>query len=377
MELLATGVNGNQPGQTFTVHYTDGSSQTFTQSISDWHTPQNMSGETVVVSTKYRNTFHGGRDTNGPFDVYGYAFTLDSTKTVQSITLPNNGRVEVLAISMVAPVAAPMNLTAKATSSNTVNLSWTAAIGTITGYNVYRGTSAGSESTTPLNSSPVGRDGHQLCRFHRRARQYILLCDQGDQWVGISPNSNETGLTLSLSGSAAQVNLAGDYNLTGITTNGRDSQAAWTVAATTCPEDLLGSSVTAGGVAFLSDAAGAANVVRSLGQTISLPAGSFSTLELLATGVNGNQVNQTFVVHYSDGTSKTFTQSLSDWYTPEHYAGESVALSMAYRDQSSGGEDHRPFAIYAYAALDSSKTVASITLPNNKNVEVLAMTAVH
>ena len=41
-----------------------------------------------------------------------------------------------------------------------------------------------------------------------------------------------------------------------------------------------------------------------------------------ATGVNGNQANQTFTVNYSDGTSTSFTQSLSDWFTPQNYAGE-------------------------------------------------------
>ena len=104
MELLATGVNGNQPSQTFTVHYTDGTSQTFTQSISDWHSPTDDGRRDRGPVEPYRNTFSGGRDNEGPFDVYGYSFTLDSTKTVQSITLPNNGHVEVLSISLVAPL---------------------------------------------------------------------------------------------------------------------------------------------------------------------------------------------------------------------------------------------------------------------------------
>jgi titin len=37
-----------------------------------------------------------------------------------------------------------------------VTLSWTgSATSGVTGYNVYRGTTSGGESTTPLNSSPV------------------------------------------------------------------------------------------------------------------------------------------------------------------------------------------------------------------------------
>jgi hypothetical protein len=140
---------------------------------------------------------------------------------------------------------------------------------------------------------------------------------------------------------------------------------------------LLGSSLSAGGVDFDIGAVGAANVVQSLGQTVSLPAGSFSKLELLATGVDGNQPNQTFVVNYTGGTSQTFTQSLSDWYTPQGYAGESVALTMDYRNRFNSGRDRRTFRVYDYAFnLDSSKTVSSITLPDNGHVEVLAITAV-
>ena len=51
-----------------------------------------------------------------------------------------------------APVipGAPTGLTAIATTSAAVNLTWTAPAGTVSGYSVYRGTSAGAEAATPL-----------------------------------------------------------------------------------------------------------------------------------------------------------------------------------------------------------------------------------
>ncbi len=117
--------------------------------------------------------------------------------------------------------------------------------------------------------------------------------------------------------------------------------------------------------------------MQAAGQSIALPAGQYSQLKILATAVNGNQASQTFTVHYSDGSSSTFTQSISDWYTPQHYAGESVAVASAYRNASGGGTDSRTFDVYGYAlTLDSSKTVTSITLPNNSHVAVLAIDAV-
>ena len=51
------------------------------------------------VATAYRNTSNGGRD-SGTFNVYGYSFAVDSTKTVDSITLPNDTNVDVLAIDV-------------------------------------------------------------------------------------------------------------------------------------------------------------------------------------------------------------------------------------------------------------------------------------
>ena len=95
---------------------------------------------------------------------------------------------------------------------------------------------------------------------------------------------------------------------------------------------------------------------------------------LLATAVNGNQPHQTFVVTYTDGTTSSFTQSVSDWFTPQNYAGESKALKMAYRIAPSGATSAGPVYLYGYSfALNSAKTVQSLTLPNNRNVVVLAV----
>jgi hypothetical protein len=136
---------------------------------------------------------------------------------------------------------------------------------------------------------------------------------------------------------------------------------------------LLGSSVTSGGNTFTLGAANGNNAVYSA--TITLPAAKHNTLSLLATGVNGNQANQSFVVTYSDNTTTTFTQSLSDWYTPQNYGGESKAVTMAYRNHYNGVADNRTFYLYGYTlTLNSAKTVKSIKLPNNRNVAVLAIT---
>ncbi len=64
----------------------------------------------------------------------------------------------------------------------------------------------------------------------------------------------------------------------------------------------LGTSQTVAGTPFAIAPAGANNVVVATGQTIGLPS-NYSQIELLAVGVDGNQPSQTFVVHYTDGSS--------------------------------------------------------------------------
>ena len=50
----------------------------------------------------------------GTFDVYGYSIAVDPTKTVESITLPNDANVKILSIATQATLDAPTNLTATA-----------------------------------------------------------------------------------------------------------------------------------------------------------------------------------------------------------------------------------------------------------------------
>jgi hypothetical protein len=173
-----------------------------------------------------------------------------------------------------------------------------------------------------------------------------------------------------------QVNLSGAFNQLGITTDGSTFSASGglDVWGDALSSNLLGSTVNWNSRGYNLGPANVNNVVRAAGQTINLPAGNYSTLSFLATGVNGNQLNQTFTVTYTDGTTQTFTQSLSDWFTPENFSGESRAVAMGYRNQNDGTRDSRPFYVYGYSlALNSGKTVKSITLPTNSNVLILAM----
>jgi len=170
----------------------------------------------------------------------------------------------------------------------------------------------------------------------------------------------------------ALVNLAPLYNVAGIVTDFTSfTGGGLDAGGRAYSSSQLGAVQTVSGAAFSLGPANAPDAVSNA--TIPLPAGQYSTLTLLATGVNGAQPNQTFTVKYSDGTTTSFTQSLSDWCTPQNYPGETVAVPMTYRDLSNATRDTRALALYSYSFnLASGKTVSSITLPSNRNVVVLA-----
>jgi hypothetical protein len=276
LNLLATGVSGPQAAQPFIVKYTDGSTSVFTQSLSDWFTPQNFAGETTAIKMAYRDTGTGIKD-NRIFNLYSYSFALDRTRTVSSLTLPNNGNVVVLAMAFSAPVQ--------------VNLSASAS-----------------------------------------------------RWGFVTDGTKFTSGGLDTYGFA--------YSAT-----------------------LLTASQTWNNTLFTFGAANTANAVTSA--TVALPNATFSSVSLLATGINGGQTSQVFTVKYTDGTSASLTQSLSDWHSPASYSGETNVVSMAYRNTASGTKDNRAFYLYGYSfALDKTRTVSSIALPKNSNVILLAVTLV-
>jgi len=136
---------------------------------------------------------------------------------------------------------------------------------------------------------------------------------------------------------------------------------------------LLGSSLSWNGLVFNFLPANTSNGASN--ETITLPAGHFSTLSLLADAVNGNQTSQTFTVNYTNGTHSTFTQSMSDWgQTPAGYSGEATAATMSYRDQSNGTIESGTYYLHGYSfAINGSLTVSSIVLPANSNVVVVAI----
>lgn len=121
--------------------------------------------------------------------------------------------------------------------------------------------------------------------------------------------------------------------------------------------------------------AGANNVLRGgSGVNVTLPTGSYQELHVLALAVNGNQENQPFTLTYTDGSTTTQNLSLSDWFASAPQSGERFAVALDIRWGPSSTQ-YGNIHIFDYIiSLNSSKSVRSLTLPNNANVIIMGLT---
>ncbi|HTJ66269.1 MAG TPA: endo-beta-N-acetylglucosaminidase H [Actinospica sp.] len=104
--FLGAATNGPSSG-TATVKFTDGTSQNVALSFSDWTlnggSTSVQAGNTIAVTTSYRDTGSGGRDTVSTHVFATTPVSLPSGKTVSGVTLPasaNQGALHVFAIAV-------------------------------------------------------------------------------------------------------------------------------------------------------------------------------------------------------------------------------------------------------------------------------------
>jgi hypothetical protein len=247
---------GAQPNLTFTLNYTDGTTGTWTLSVSDWANPLNFPGEQSIALPYYnRNDATKGQQ---PVNLYGYSQTLEKGKTLASITLPNNPNVRFL--------------------------------------DIQRGRSA---TTTGV------------------------VVD-GSRFVG--------GL------------------------DGQGNAYSWEALGS-------GKAIPFGKVAFDVGAPNQPHAIAMASQTIAVPQGNYRTINLAATAVNGPRQDRLFKLLFTDGSTDSWVQSISDWASPQNYAGETKIATMDYRNKGDGTKDSRSVYLYGYSrAIPQGKTLKSITL---------------
>jgi hypothetical protein len=141
-----------------------------------------------------------------------------------------------------------------------------------------------------------------------------------------------------------------------------------------------GSKLTAGGATYTwpaSPAGDPGNVVAA-GQIVTLnaPAGA-SSLDLLGSATNGPSTG-TVTVTYSDGSTASLPITVTDWAAGGPQPGNTVAVTMPYRNCGCGSTVYGTTNVYSVAVpINPALGVTKVTLPadtNHGEIHIFALT---
>jgi predicted alpha-1,2-mannosidase len=261
-----------------------------------------------------------------------------------------------------------------------LTVNWTASAGPGTS------PSGGSVAAAGVTVSPAG--GTLSVPAHSTATAAVTVTAGTSSAEAAYPVTfaSSDGPGSALPGTAVNADVAAPgeiwpyYTDIGITSDGQTvpsgyDGSSYTYSANALAADGLtpGAALTVGGVSYTwPDApAGQPDSINSAGQTIpvSFPAGT-TTIGLLGSGIDAGSggATGTLTVTYTDGSTQQIPVALSDWtlgagaYQP--LPSETIVATIPYRDTIDGTSQPVPTHVYAIsAALESGKTVASVTLP--------------
>jgi hypothetical protein len=194
---------------------------------------------------------------------------------------------------------------------------------------------------------------------------------------------------------AAPGDLGPYLNVTGISNDGVANSANYDGDGFSYSEQALtaaglapGDTVTSGGISYTwpDVAANQPDAIEASGQTIPVttPAGA-SSIGFLGSGTNAGTTGAsgTVTITYTDGSTSTATLGMSDWTlaagsgTPQF--GNVIAATTPYRNANDDtSQTINTYMFTTTIPVDSSKTVASITLPatvTNGGIGIFAISA--
>jgi FG-GAP-like repeat/Bacterial Ig-like domain (group 3) len=363
--MLGAMVNNINPGQTFIVTYTDGSTTTYNQNMSDWYNAAGWSGEAVVSCSEDRN-FSDGKTATTQADsvcVYGYQIPLDATKTVKSVQLPDTRNIVMLAMNLATPsipgtfVYTPPAGSIEPVGTNTLSVTFTPADTT-----TYQPVSA----TVQLVVEPPVN----------------FITTTTISWPTPAPITYGTPLSSTQLDAVAmgsprptQVALTSPFVVATSKDGTPFNQTGFDNAGNAYSYNQLGNgSVSYAGTTFILGQPNVANAITSGAvDTLATP-GNYSAVYLIGAATTDGLTNQPFTLTYSDGSTATALVSLSSWSAPAGYAGETVVKSTNRQDIQNGGHNNGTFDLYGYEIpADPTRTLVSITLPNTRNVVIMAV----
>jgi hypothetical protein len=335
--------------------------QTFTQTFSDWAYPKGWPNEVVAKCAAYRVT--NGVESQCTSCMFAYTFPLSPGAV--SITLPADRDIAFVAADVYgAPIAG--------------TFTYTPAAGTIEPVGNYTlSTTFVPDDTTDYNS---GSGSVSLNVFPAIPTITWLPNPEASIAYGTALSATQLDAYATAVTGYTPVPLGGYVNVIGYFSDGYKPQnAAYGFASNSdaYSANLLGSIVYYNGIGF---PLGGANLLSAASNVVTIPVGvpattdnpgqAFNYLYVLTAGSNSGgspAASGNLVVTYGDGSTSTFALAPSSFAKSVNQPGETIVSTMSYVDNNSGGNTtagYPNFYLYGYTlTLNSSKTVASITTP--------------
>jgi beta-glucosidase len=391
--FLGTGDYGTVSGPG-TITYTDGTTQPYTLTFSDWYSNSAAPGGDILATTAYINN-QSGRN-NQRVSIYYAAVPLQAGKTVKYVTLPDIGPVASGAPAMhifavgygccsldaTAPstVSPGQTVTARTVLTNNGGAAVTNAAVSLAAPSGWTATASGPANESSLGAGQnmavtwsVGVPASAACGAYQ-LEATATFTDSSGNTISLPHNITVEIPCPSLSAGFNNVAITADSATSAgnIDGGGSSYSADGFAAAGLTP----GSSVTVGGVALTwpNVPAGQPDNVVAEGQIIDM-SGSGSSLVFLGAGDYGT-VTGAGTITYTDGTTQSFNLTFADWYADAPQSGGTL-VATTHLNSASGPQTHQVGVYSATFQLASGMTVASVTLPAISNGVAVGTPAMH
>ncbi|MGA3226918.1 MAG: FG-GAP-like repeat-containing protein [Acidobacteriaceae bacterium] len=374
--MLGAMVNNIGAGQTFIVTYTDNSTLTFNQNMSDWFNAAGWSGESVINCSEQRNYSDGTNHSIQPDSVcvYGYQIPLNANKTVKSVQLPGTRNIVMLSMNLTTPaipgtfVYTPPAGTVEPVGTDTLSVTFTP-----TDTTDYKPATATvplvvENAPTPIVTPTISWPSPAPIPYGTLLgpTQLDAVAMGTPRPTPVIPTSQLDVISTSTDGTP--------YNQPGLDNISGDPYQGDTYSY----KQLGNGSVSFGGTTYTLGQPTVPNAITS-GAVYTLPSqGNYSTVYLIGTAITTGQTKQPFILTYTTGKAVTETLDMSSWAQSAGYADETIVAATPYANTQGGGQVSAPaggaFNLYGYQlTADPTRTLVSVSVPNNRNVVIMAL----
>lgn len=266
------------------------------------------------------------------------------------------------------PPSKPANLSATFVSGTSVLLTWSASTDNTStqGYEVYRDNKKIADTVETKYTDQGLQAG----------KSYTYYVKAYDKAKNLSEASNPVSIVIPTPGqntSTRSIDLSPYFNEDAYSYDTNRNDGNFDGSGSTYSADLLKPQLTHDDTQYILGPMqnGAKNSIRCNGQTIDLPDNPYLSLRLAAAATNGDK-SGVFRINYTDGTYTDVPVTLADWCT-KNTAGQKIIFSAGHRHNGEKDQATVNYIFAYYLTPVSGKTVTSLTLPNAKDIHVLAV----